>query len=301
MARQPLNGMSLTGPQAELPTSLSIEADRTAQGRFVDRMAQWPWWLLIIVFVGVLLTWQFATSEQFSTIFRRLLQGIGVTIFTTIVAYTCAIVIGLIAGLGRVSKNPVIYNFATLYVQVIRGVPILVQLLVIAFVIIPIVINAANAVGNALAPVLGPQNFLVVASPQDVPFLARCIVALAIAYGGFEAEVFRAGIQSIGRGQMEAARSLGMSYFEAMRHVILPQAIRRVLPPLGNDFIAMLKDSSLVSVLGVRDITQEARLYASASFRFLETYTSLAFLYLAMTIALSLGVKLIEDRLGGER
>lgn len=130
--------------------------------------------------------------------------------------------------------------------------------------------------------------------------MTRSIIALAIAYGGFQAETFRAGIQSISKGQMEAARSLGMSYLQAMRYVILPQAIRRVLPPLGNDFIAMLKDSSLVSVLGVRDITQEARLYAAASFRFLETYTSLAFLYLAMTIVLSLGVKWLENRLNSE-
>ena len=96
---------------------------------------------------------------------------------------------------------------------------------------------------------------------------------------------------------MEAARSLGMSYFDAMRYVILPQAFRRILPPLGNDFISMLKDSSLVSALGVRDVTQEARLYVSASFRYPETYNSLAFVYLSMTILLSLGVKWLENRM----
>ncbi|GIV84574.1 MAG: amino acid ABC transporter [Candidatus Roseilinea sp.] len=263
-------------------------------------MARWPWWLLIIVFFGALIAWNAMTSELYSAIFNRLLLGIGVTIFTTLVAYGLAIAIGLIAGLGRVSQNPVIYNIATLYVQVIRGVPILVQLLVIAFVIVPIVMDGVNLLGNALAPIWGADNLLVRAKPQDVPFLTRSIIALAIAYGGFQAETFRAGIQSISKGQMEAARSLGMSYWQAMRYVILPQAIRRVLPPLGNDFIAMLKDSSLVSVLGVRDITQEARLYAAASFRFLETYTSLAFLYLAMTIVLSLGVKWLENRLNSE-
>jgi polar amino acid transport system permease protein len=190
-----------------------------------------------------------------------------------------------------------VFNIATLYVQVIRGVPILVQLLVIAFVIVPLLIDGVNSLGTLLAPLLGAQNFLNQVRPPDVPFLTRCIIALAIAYGGFQAETFRAGIQSISRGQMEAARSLGMSYLQAMRYIILPQAIRRVLPPLGNDFIAMLKDSSLVSVLGVRDITQEARLYAAASFRYMETYLSLAFFYLAMTIVLSLGVKWMESRL----
>jgi len=125
----------------------------------------------------------------------------------------------------------------------------------------------------------------------------RGIIALAISYGAFSAEIFRAGIESIGRGQMEAARSLGMSYFQAMRYIILPQAVRRVLPPLGNDFIAMLKESSLVSALGVRDITQLGKLYASSSFRYLETYTAVAFLYLMMTVVLSLGVKAMERRL----
>ncbi|MCS7055422.1 MAG: amino acid ABC transporter permease [Thermoflexales bacterium] len=293
--------MSLTtGPRQPAAIPLDSTADRSAQGRFVDRLSQWPWWLLIIVFFGVLIVWNVMTSELYSAIFSRLLLGIGITIFTTLVAYGLAIVIGLVAGLGRVSHNPIIFNIATLYVQVIRGVPILVQLLVIAFVIVPIVIDAVNWLGNVLAPLLGAENFLARTQPQDVPFLTRCIIALAIAYGGFQAETFRAGIQSISKGQMEAARSLGMSYLQAMRYVILPQAIRRVLPPLGNDFIAMLKDSSLVSVLGVRDITQEARLYASASFRFLETYTSLAFLYLAMTIVLSLGVKWLENRLNNE-
>ena len=263
----------------------------------MDRAAQWPWWLLVIVLGGVLIAWNALTSELYSAIFSRLTLGIGVTVFTTLVAYSLALVIGLLAGLGRVSTNPVVFNLATLYVQVIRGVPILVQLLVIAFVIVPLLIDGVNSLGMLLAPLLGAQNFLSQVRPPDVPFLTRCIIALAIAYGGFQAETFRAGIQSISRGQMEAARSLGMSYLQAMRYIILPQAIRRVLPPLGNDFVAMLKDSSLVSVLGVRDITQEARLYAAASFRYMETYLSLAFFYLAMTIVLSLGVKWVESRL----
>ncbi len=263
-------------------------------------MSDWPWWLLIIVLLGGIIAWQFATDQTYATIISRLIKGIGITVLTTIIAFFFALILGLIAGLGRVSKNPILFNAATLYVQVIRGVPILVQLLVIAFVLVPAMVAALNALGNMLAPILGPENFLTATNPQDVPFLTRCIVALAVAYGGFEAETIRAGIQSIGKGQMEAARSLGMSYSQAMRFIILPQAIRRILPPLGNDFISMLKDSSLVSVLGVRDMTQEARLYASASFRFLETYTSLAFMYLILTVILSLGVKWVENRLGTE-
>ena len=125
----------------------------------------------------------------------------------------------------------------------------------------------------------------------------RAIAALSVTYGAFLAEIFRAGIQSIGRGQMEAARSLGMSYGQAMRYVILPQAVRNVLPALGNDFVAMVKDSSLVSVLAVRDITQMARLHAGRSFRFRESYITLAVMYLTMTVALSLLVQFVERRL----
>ncbi len=126
----------------------------------------------------------------------------------------------------------------------------------------------------------------------------RAIIALSIIYGAFLAEIFRAGIESIPKGQMEAARSVGMSYAQAMRHIILPQAIRNISPALGNDFIAMLKDSSLVSVLAVRDLTQWARLYAGSTFRFRESYLVLTFMYLAMTIALSLLLRWYEKRLG---
>ena len=125
----------------------------------------------------------------------------------------------------------------------------------------------------------------------------RAIIALSTTYGAFLAEVFRAGIQSIDRGQMEAARSQGMSYWQAMRFIILPQAIRNVLPALGNDFISMLKDSSLVSVLAVRDITQIARLYAGRSFLFRESYLTLAVLYLTMTVFLSFLMKILERRI----
>jgi polar amino acid transport system permease protein len=131
---------------------------------------------------------------------------------------------------------------------------------------------------------------------NEIPMNLRAIVALSFTYGAFTAEVFRAGIQSIGKGQMEAARSQGMSYWQAMRYIILPQAVRNVMPALGNDFISMLKDSSLVSVLAVRDITQVARLYAGQTFRFPEAYTTLAAIYLTMTVLLSLLVKALEKR-----
>lgn len=273
------------------------------QGRVTSSLAELPWWLLIIVLGGILLFFNFATSETYQNIFNFLKSGIVVTIRVTIIGYLIAVTIGLFTGLGRVSKNPVIYNLATLYVQIMRGLPILVNILYIAFVIIPAIVTLINGFGEYLASInlLGPENILAQLGNRraglDVSFEVRAIIALAISYGAFSAEVFRAGIESIGRGQMEAARSLGMSYVEAMRHIILPQAVRRVLPPLGNDFIAMLKESSLVSALGVQDITQLGRLYSASSFQYLQTYNMVAFMYLTMTILLSLLVKTMETRL----
>ncbi len=123
------------------------------------------------------------------------------------------------------------------------------------------------------------------------------MIALIIGYSAFISEIFRAGIESVERGQVEAALSLGMSRWQALRFVVLPQAIRRVLPPLGNDFIAMLKDSSLVSVLGVADITQMGKVYAASTFMYFQTYNIVAFLYLSMTIVLALAVRWLERRM----
>ncbi len=286
-------------PEPSGPHAAYIPAENpphTVQGRTVDRIASLPYWLIFLLLVGAFLVYQFSTNETYVAVLGRIASGIGVTIFVTLFSYALAILLGLIAGLGRVSKNVVIQNISTLYVQVIRGIPILVQLLYWSFVIVPLAIIPINGFGAWLAPVLGESNALMKLSTREFDFMWRCIIALAFAYGAFEAETFRAGIESIGKGQMEAARSLGMSYMQAMRYIILPQAIRRVLPPLGNDLISMLKDSSLVAVLGVRDMTQEARLYAAASFRYIETFSSLAFMYLALTLVLSAATRWIETR-----
>jgi polar amino acid transport system permease protein len=222
-------------------------------------------------------------TESYRAAFDFILMGIGITIETTIYAYSLALVIGLVMGLGRVSRNIIFMNIARFYVEVVRGIPILVLIFYVALVA---VVDVASFIG---------------VDQRDISNQTRAIIALAIIYGAYLAEIFRAGIQSIGRGQMEAARSLGMSYGQAMRHVILPQAIRNVLPALGNDFVAMLKDSSLVSVLAVRDITQVARLHAGSTFRFREAYTILAVLYLSMTLVLSALVQWLERRLHGDR
>ncbi len=236
-----------------------------------------------------------ASAKSFGFIW----QGIGVTITTSLAAYAIALVLGLIAGLGRISHNVIIKNIFTLYVELIRGIPMLVVIFYIALVGVPAGVELLKGLGEWLTSIglAGIGASLAAIDNQGVPMTLRAIIALSVTYGAFQAEIFRAGIQSIGRGQMEAARSLGMSYWQAMRYIILPQAIRNVLPALGNDFIAMVKDSSLVSVLAVRDLTQVARLYAGRSFRYPEAYTVLAVLYLTMTLILSLFVKLLEKRM----
>jgi len=168
----------------------------------------------------------------------------------------------------------------------------------IALVGVPAVMNLLKEFGQWITTLgwVNAGNALISLKNDAIPMNTRAIVALAVTYGAFSAEIFRAGIQSIGKGQMEAARSQGMSYGQAMRFVILPQAIRNVLPALGNDFVSMLKDTSLVSVLAVRDITQIARLYAGRSFHYQEAYINLAVLYLSMTVILSFAVKFLEKR-----
>jgi polar amino acid transport system permease protein len=270
------------------------------------RLEQAPWWALILILIFALLTYRIFTSETYQDTFNFLFQGVKLTLLITLTSYSIAVVLGLIVGLGRVSSNIVPYTLSTLYVEVMRGVPLLVQLIYVAFVIVPLAVKALNGVGDyivarttvALLVDLGVR--LQDLSIQNIDMATRGIIGLAIGYAAFEAEVFRAGIQSIEKGQMEAARSLGMTYFQAMRYIILPQAIRRVLPPLGNDFIAMLKDSSLLSALAVRELTQLGKLNRARTFRTFETWNMVAFLYLVMTLLLSMLVKLMERRMKTE-
>jgi polar amino acid transport system permease protein len=204
-------------------------------------------------------------------------KGLVLSLRATLLGYGLALILGLIAGLMLVSRSPVTLAISKLYVEVIRGIPLLVIILYAGFVLSPYL---RDATGGMI----------------DLRGFPGAIIGLGFGYGAYLAEVFRAGIQSIHRGQMEAARSLGMSYFQAMRHVILPQAIRVVLPPLGNDFIAMLKDSSLISVVALPEILQQGRLWVSRTFRAFEGYNTVALFYLVMTLVLSLVVRVIERR-----
>jgi len=263
------------------------------------RKNEFPWWLVIIGVIIAVTLLLIINTPSFNDAFATMRVGILTTISITLIAYSISLVVGLIVGLGRVSSNVVAKNLSTFYIELVRGIPMLVLIFFIALVVIPAGINGVGILGEWLVDV-GITNIgqaLENVNIRMVSMSFRAIVALSITYGAFSAEIYRAGIQSVPAGQMEAARSQGMSYGQAMRHVILPQAIRNVLPAIGNDFIAMLKDSSLVSVLAVRDVTHLARLYAGGSFKFTEAYTTLAVLYLSMTILLSLLVKVIERKI----
>ncbi|MCJ7519892.1 MAG: amino acid ABC transporter permease [Anaerolineaceae bacterium] len=267
--------------------------------RLRTRLASFPWWLAAIGLIIATTLYLIAKSPSFNEAFSTIRAGIGVTLTITLISYSISLIIGLVTGLGRVSKNIGSQNIATFYVETMRGIPMLVSIFFIALVLVPGAVDLVGQLGTKLSGLglTGIGNMLAAANNRAVSMSLRAIIALSITYGAYSAEIFRAGFQSVPVGQMEAARSQGLSHGQAMRHVILPQAIRNVLPAIGNDFIAMLKDSSLVSVLAVRDVTQIARLYAGHSFRFPEAYTTLSVMYLTMTLMLSMVVKLIEKRI----
>lgn len=196
--------------------------------------------------------------------------GLVTTLQLSILALLFALPIGLLAGLGRVSTNPAARNLAATYVELIRGTPLLVQIFIFYFFI-----------GTVLS----------------LSRMTAGVAALAIFTGAYIAEIVRAGIESIPKGQMEAARSLGMSYPQAMRHVILPQALRRTLPPMAGQLINLIKDSSLVSVIAITDLTKAGREVVNSTFSPFEVWFTVAAMYLALTAGLSLLIRRLELKL----
>lgn len=263
-------------------------------------LARLPYWLLFALLIAFVLLWNISTDDTYTLIFNAVVAGVGMTLLVTIIAYAGALLVGLVVELLRWTGNRFLVEAATFYVEIIRGVPMLVLLYYIAFVGAPGLVDLINWAGAgmiALGLDGGLAQGLAEFSIRNLSFATRAVIALVIGYSAFVAEIYRAGIESIDRGQTEAGLSLGMSRWQTLRLVVLPQAVRRVLPPLGNDFVAMLKDSALVSVLGVQDITRLGDTYASSTFRFFETYNVVAFLYLIMTVALSLLVRGMERRM----
>ena len=251
--------------------------------------ADFPWWLVILGVTGLWMGYEVWASSIYSQVMSTLVKGIQVTVAVTLVAYVSACALGLGLAVAGMSRYVVLRQAARVWIEVIRGVPIMVLLLYVAFVVSPALVFA----WNWAAGWLGATPI----SSRDFPLIARAVLALTLAYSAFLAEIFRAGLQAVDKGQIEAAMSLGLTGWQRFRHIVFPQAFRMILPPLGNDFVAMVKDSSLVSILGVADITQLGKVQAAGNFRYFETYNMVALLYLVMTIGLSLGLRRIEARL----
>ena len=203
--------------------------------------------------------------------FPLLLVGAGVTIKITAMSVALGVLIGLFVGIARISTFKPIRFLAAVYVDFIRGTPLLVQIFLVYFAL----------------PALTGQRI--------DPYVAA-IGACSVNSGAYVAEIFRAGIQSINAGQMEAARSLGMTWTQAMRYIIVPQAFKRVIPPLGNEFIALLKDSSLVSFIGFEELSRRGQLIIAKTYSSLEIWLSVALIYLVMTLTISRFVAYLEKR-----
>lgn len=220
--------------------------------------------------IGLLIVLPIVKPDPYLKILEFIPDGLIQTFIVTFTSIFLATILGLFTGLGRISRNPIFNGIANVYVEVIRGIPLLVQLFYIYF-----------ALGKLL----------------NLPGLASAILAMSVCYGAYMGEIFRAGLISVSKGQMEAALALGLTRGQALRKIIIPQTIRIILPPIGNEFIMLLKDSSLVSIIAVSDLLRRGREFASTSFEYFEVYTVIALVYLVMTLALSRMVGTMEERL----
>lgn len=235
-----------------------------------DKAVFSAWRISFFGAIGLLVALPLISPKPYWDIIKFIPDGVLRTFQVTVFSIFFALIIGLFTGLGRISRITIINRIATIYVEVVRGIPLLVQLFYIYF-----------ALGQFV----------------QVPRLMAAIIAMSVCYGAYMGEIFRAGIQSIPKGQMEAALALGMSRTQALRRVILPQTFRMILPPVGNEFIALLKDSSLVSILAVADLLRRGREYASQTFEYFQAYTVVALVYLILTLFFSKAVATMEDKL----
>lgn len=247
---------------------------------------EFPWWLVAMLSIIAALVVAVLLSEEYQEAFRnifpiplRLTEGILMTFYLTFGSFLIALILGLVIGLARVSKNPVLRNVASTYIEFVRGIPMLVFLFVIALVLVPDFASLVNMESRSISQAV------------------RGAAGLSLFYAAFIAEVFRAGIQSVPQEQAEAGRALGLRDRQIMRKIVLPQAVRNMLPALGNDLISLMKDTSLVSVLAVREVTQMARLYSGSSFRFRESFFILVVIYVVLTLTLSLILRWYEKRI----
>jgi len=258
----------------------------------VDRLSRLPYWLLASLLLGVIAFAVILSNSDYRIIFHAVRKGVGTTVYISVVAYASATLLGLVWALLRVYSSRWTQEISSFFVEIIRGIPMLVLLYYISFVGAPALVVALNWLGRPLID----AGIMIEFNIRQFDFTARAVLALTIGYSAFISEIFRAGIESIEKEQTEAAQVAGATYGQTMRHILLPQAVRNVLPALGNELVAMLKDSALVSALGVQDITQLGKVYSASTFRFFETYSIVALLYLMMTMGLALMVRYLEKR-----
>ena len=242
------------------------------------------WWLLLAGVILLIALLVITTPNPFMRIFNYVLTGLWTTVALTGISFLLVLFVGLFVALMRISKSKLLRGVSTVFVEVIRGIPLMVQLIFWYF--------AFPSVIQGFGTAFKIQSFI----DFKTDAISMAILGLTICYSAYMSEVYRAGIQSISKGQMEAARSLGMNYFQAMRYVILPQAIRVILPPVGNEFITLLKDSSLVSVVAVADMTRRGREFMAANFLPIQTWAMIALLYLVLTLFAGRVVAWMERR-----
>ena len=274
--------MSINPPSA-LPASVASTARIEKNERF-DR-----WWIMVAAVVMLVIMLISLKPDPYKNLFIFVRDGVWRTTYITIISFVLVIIFGLIVGLARLSKHKVIRGVATVYVEIIRGIPMMVQIIYWAFAL-PAIIQEMGSAWNIPSFMEYRPDGIVMA-----------IFGLTFGYSAYMSEVYRAGIQSISKGQMEAARSLGMTYVQAMRYVIIPQAVRVILPPMGNELITLLKDTALVSAVAIPELTRRGREFSSANFNPIETWTMVALLYLIMTLLATRLVAYLEKKARYER
>jgi len=237
------------------------------------------WWVYLIGIFLFLMVRRIFTDPESQKAFIFILPGIKITFLASLLSFSIALFIGMFAGIARISSNKFFSMIARAYIEFIRGVPVLILIYFIALVLV--------------VPVAEFFGF----HPRQLSMLVRGVAALSIFYGAYIAEVFRAGIESVVIGQKEGGMSLGLTNKQTMRYIILPQALRNMLPALGNDFISMMKDSSLLSLLAIGELTYKVKLYSGSTFRFNEAYSVSVVIYLCITLVLSAIQRRLEARL----
>ena len=247
--------------------------------------SEFPWWLVALLGIIGAMALTIVLNAEYQEAFARIIPGLALA------SFVASLALGLIIGLGRIAKPrdgaglfrrvlvTFIRNASTLYIEFVRGIPVIVFMFAVAFVLAPDFADLINVESRAIT-----QAY-------------RGAAALALFYAAFIAEVIRAGIQSVPIGQIEAGKAMGLHGRQILRLITLPQAVRNMLPALGNDLISLMKDTSLLSVLAVRELTQQARLYSGSTFRFRESFFILMVIYVALTLVLSLLLRWYENKI----